>query len=106
MNKSHKTVDDIYETLTGDVIETEPRANYGLATALSSRQGKLMLRNAQLAGVHDYCCAAFSSTALRHVGALSMMELQLNQMAPQGRARYEAIINSYTQTVVRAIDRF
>lgn len=101
-----KTVDDVYETLSGDVINTEPQANYGLATALSSRQGRMVLRNAQLAGVHDYCCAAFTSTALRHVGALSMMELQLNQMAPQGRARYEAIINSYTQTVVRTIDRF
>lgn len=106
MKQQYKTVDDIYETLTGDVIETEPQANYGLATALSSRQGKLMIRNAQLAGVHDYCAAAFSSTALKHVGALSMMELQLNQMAPQGRARYEAIVNSYTQTVVRTIDRF
>lgn len=106
MKQQYKTVDDIYETLTGDVIETEPQANYGLATALSSRQGKLMIRNAQLAGVHDYCAAAFSSTALKHVGALSMMELQLNQMAPQGRARYEAIVNCYTQAVIRTLDRF
>lgn len=106
MNKSHKTVDDIYETLTGDVIETEPTANYGLATALASRPGKQILRNDQLAGVHDYCCAALSSAALRHVGALSMMELQLNQMAPQGRARYEAIVNCYTQAVIRTLDRF
>lgn len=106
MKQQSKTVDDVYETLTGDVIETEPTANYALATALASRPGRQILRNAQLAGVHDYCTAAFSSTALRHVGALSMMEAQLIQMYPQGRARYEAIVNSYTQTVVRTIDRF
>lgn len=106
MNRQNKTVDDVYETLTGDVIGTEPQANYGLATALASRPGKQILRNAQLAAVHDYCCSAYSSSALKHVGALSMMEAQLIQMYPQGRARYEAIVNSYTQTVVRTIDRF
>lgn len=101
-----KTVDDVYETLSGDVINTEPQANYGLATALSSRPGRLILRNAQLAGVQEYCAAAYSSTALRHVGALSMMELQLNQIAPQGANRYSAIIDSYTRTIVHALDRF
>lgn len=106
MNQQHKTVDDVYETLTGDVIETEPQANYGLATALASRPGKQILRNAQLAAVHDYCCSAYSSSALKHVGALSMMELQLNQMAPQGRARYSAIVDGYVRTVVRTLDRF
>lgn len=106
MNRQNKTVDDVYETLTGDVIETEPQANYGLATALASRPGKQILRNAQLAGVHDYCAVAFSSTALKHVGALSMMEAQLIQMYPQGRARYEAIVNCYTQAVIRTLDRF
>lgn len=34
MKQQRKPVDDVYETLTGDVIETEPTANYGLATAL------------------------------------------------------------------------
>lgn len=106
MNRQNKTVDDVYETLTGDVIETEPTANYGLATALASRPGKQILRNAQLAAVHDYCCSAYSSSALKHVGALSMMELQLNQMAPQGRARYSAIVDGYVRTVVRTLDRF
>lgn len=106
MTKHNQTVDDVYETLTGDVIETEPTANYGLATALASRPGKQILRNAQLAAVHDYCCSAYSSSALKHVGALSMMELQLNQMAPQGRARYSAIVDGYVRTVVRTLDRF
>lgn len=106
MNRQQKNVDDIYETLTGDVIDTEPQTNYGLSNILATRQGKLMLRNAQLAGAHDYCCAAFANTALKHVGALGIMEARLNQLAPQGQARYAAIVNSYTQAVIRTMDRF
>jgi len=50
--------------------------------------------------------ALLTNTALQNVGALSALEEHLNQIAPQGAARYEHIVDAYALGAAQTIARW
>lgn len=53
----------------------------------------------------DYCRAMLTKSAIEHIGALSTEEQYLLEVAPQGAARYKAIIDAYTKKAIKQIER-
>lgn len=53
----------------------------------------------------DYCRAMLTKSAIEHIGALSMEEQYLLEVAPQGAVRYKAIIDAYTRKAIKQIEK-
>lgn len=53
----------------------------------------------------DRCHALLTASALRHTVALSAMEQQAIDYAPQGAHRYQAIVDGYAEAAARMVRR-
>lgn len=97
--------DQLENVLTGEVIDAVPVRKRGFGLWPASRSASGIMEDAMLDAVEDHYSAMLAKSALEHTGALSMMEAQLGQMAPQGQERFRSIVDAYAELTVRRIGR-
>lgn len=60
-------------------------------------------KQAMGAAEKDQYTALLAASALRHLAGLSALESQAASIAPQGEARYRAIVDTYTESAVETV---
>ena len=76
--------------------------SYAVTESIRFKGSKQIAREAAAAECREKNSAALAATAKFNVAKLSMLERNLNEIAPEGKQEYKAIKDAYT---ISAIDR-